>query len=210
MDLIKDFLPLLGVLLGAAISGVSQIHKAKLERKRSIAIALTDLLEVWHHLNCIKEVLDAFKMKYDIPAEVEAVLHSAIEEISPIDPELHKRYESAVSMLSGYDPLLAFFLRSRSTAPHLLSSIKGLGSANGIDASALGALSRTLLNTMAPALDQAVVKLASAHGWSTKRRVAKYLKESEGLPPETNALFAQLEKMVSELQDVDEPSSNGT
>lgn len=208
MDALKEILPLLGVLVGAAISGVSHLYKSWQERKRSIAVALTDLLEVRHHMAGIKEVLLAFKQRYKLPAEFDSFIYDAIEQTSPINPELHKRYESSVSMLSGYDPLLAFYLRSKSTAPHLVSSVKGLGSAGGMEASALGELSNTLMSAIAPAMDQAVLKLAAAHSWRTRRKVAEYLKKSSGLAPEANELFAQLEKLFKQLQEGNEGREN--
>jgi len=209
MELFKDLLPLLGVLLGAGLSGISQLYKERQERKQAIAKALTDLLEVRHHIAGINEVLNAFKQKYDIPAEVEALLHSTIEQASPIDPDLHKRYESAVSILSGYDPMLAFSLRSRSTAPHFINSVQSLGSTHGVNGQELGMISSALLSTiLVPTMNQAVLKLAAAHTWATRRKVAKYIKKSSGLPVEANVMFAQLEGRIKTQSDASNPKQS--
>lgn len=100
MEILKTILPLIGVFLGALISGFSNILKIRVERKKAIAIALADLLEVRHHLAGVNIVLKEFNRRFVIPAEVSIQLQAAIEQVIPIDAEVHKRYDSAVTLLA--------------------------------------------------------------------------------------------------------------
>ena len=189
MEIVKLILPLLGVLVGALISGIANVLKARAERKKNIAIALSDLLEVRHHMVGVDVVLAETRRLFNFSAELSMHLQDVIEKLAPIDVKVHERYDAAVTLLAGIDPLLAFKLRSKNSLPQVLDSLKGIAESNGISLSAISQISDFVRTSLLPKLNEAVVELAGEHSWLTKRKVKRYIRLSTEAPPEIAALF---------------------
>lgn len=195
MDLFQTALPLIGVIIGSLLTGIGAYLRSRIERKRTIALALTDLLEVRHHITGIDVVLKEIRRRFNVPAEASFILQTFIEQMFPVDADVHKRYDSAVSILAGIDPLLAFNLRSKNTLPALLSSIRGAAETAGLSMDGIDQVESTLRLSLAPRLDDAVIELAGKHSFVTKRKVKKIIARSGELPPEVNAIFDRLMTM---------------
>lgn len=195
MELFKSALPLLGVLIGAILSGIGSFWRVRVERKRTIALALADLLEVRHHVFGIDVVLKEANKRFNVPAEASLVLQNLVEQLSPINADVHKRYDDAVSLLAGIDPVLAFTLRSKNTLPNLLGTLKGLAESAGVSMNDIVRVENTLRHSLAPHLNEAVIELAGQHSFLTKRRVKRLIAKSEELPADVKAIFNQLADM---------------
>jgi hypothetical protein len=124
METLQVLAPLAGVVLGSALTGLSTYFKDRKERRRIIATALADLLEVRHRVVSIDVVVKAVRAKVDIQPGGLAQLRAAIDTMAPFDAGLHPRYDSAISLLAGVDPVLAFQMRSKNLVPTFLSSIR--------------------------------------------------------------------------------------
>ena len=189
MEIIKLLLPLLGVFLGALITGIGLIWKARVERKRLIACALADLLEVRHHLLAFRVVIHEVKKKFDVPAELAPILRTVMQRTSPLDPETHTRYSTAVSVLAGIDPVLAFKMRSKDRIPQMFETMNELLTSSGIAPTALEGLIASLHDLVIPSLDEAVVELAGQHSLFTKRKVQQIVAKADEPPRELIALL---------------------
>lgn len=203
MEILQSLIALMGVIIGAVLSGIGFYLKARLERKRTIALALTDLLEVRHHITGIDVVLGEIKKRFEIPAEATLLFQTMIDQISPIEVDVHKRYESAITLLAGIDPLLAFQLRSKNTLPNVLANLRGIGESTGVSKEFIVDFENTLRLSLAPRLDEAVIELAGKHSIITKIKVKKLIADSKEVPSELNIIFEQIEKMdlQSSLKD---------
>ncbi|MFO6421402.1 hypothetical protein ACLBKS_14480 [Hylemonella sp. W303a] len=184
MKLIELLIPLLGVLLGAAITGAGSVWKDRQARKRSIARALSELLEVRHQMNAIDLVIRELRRHVSLPAEFSIVLGNMLKEIFPIDPDIHKRYNDSISSLAEVDPVLAFQLRSKDRILDLQSLPMKLTTQSQLPASEAAQLENALHQLVLPHLDWAVLELASAHSLRTKHRVKIFFDENKHPPPE--------------------------
>lgn len=201
MDITQSISTLIGVIVGAILSGIAGYFRSRAEHKRTIALALTDLLEIRHYISGIEVVLQAIRKRFDVPAEASLTLQTLIEQMYPLNDDVHKRYDNAISLLAGLDPLLAFHLRSKNTLPSLLSTLRSTGESAGISKDAVVQIESTLRLSLAPRLDEAVIELASRHSLNTKRRVKKLISSSKETPPELNDIFDQL-KNIGMLSDL--------
>lgn len=190
MKLLEQFLPLLGVLLGAAITGFAAIWKARVERKKIIARALSDLLEVRHQIVSVEAVIRELRRRVNLPDEAIVALRTLARNVLPLEKELHGRYSEAVSVLAGIDPLLAFEMRSKDRAPKLFEILTAVSTTSGMSANELSSLQSTLQSVVGPLMDEAVIELSRHHSWSTRRRVRELV--SRGVEP-PKELFALLE-----------------
>ncbi len=197
MKLIELLVPLLGVFLGALITGIGAAWKARAQRKRLIACALADLLEVRHHFLAFEVTVRELKRRFDMPAELAPVLRAFAQKMLPLEPDTHTRYSAAVSVLAGLDPVLAFKMRSKDKAPQLLGMLAEWSKSTGVAPAEVENLTSVLQELVIPSLDEAVVELASHHSWSTKRKVKRVVAKTAETPAELIALLEQV-KSASE------------
>lgn len=200
MELFQTSLPLIGVIIGSLLTGIGTYFRLRAERKRAIALALSDLLEIRHHICGIEVVLGAVNKRFTPPAEATSMLLGLIEKISPVDADVHKRYDSAVSLLAGIDPLLAFNLRSKNTLPNMLISLRNVAESAGLSINDINQFESTLRLNLAPHLDEAVIELARKYSFRTKLKVKRLIANSGALPPEIDAMLDELAK----LENIDE------
>lgn len=192
MKLIELLLPLLGVVLGAVISGAGVFWKARTERKRLIAAALAELLEVRHQLVSVDAVFGELRKRVELPSEAIPVLRGFLANFFPADPELRSRYSAAVNTLASVDPLLAYRLRSKDAAPEMLEEIRKFSAVSGMDVNQVEAYAATLHQLIGPHLDEVVIELAAAHSWRTKRRVLRMLEAGSKVPDQLIAWLDQI------------------
>lgn len=186
-------MPLVGVALGGVLTGITSYIKDLKERKRVIANALSDLLEVRHRLVVVELTLKtglAAELTFDQISQLRTLLTSLL----PGDPKLDERYESSISLLAGFDPVLAFRMRSRNDIGKTFTAIRDIGSNNGISPAHIESLEQLLQGVAIPNLNQAVLQLARSHSWRTLRRVKEVVEKSESLPPETFGILEALPK----------------
>ncbi len=199
MDSIQIISPLIGVVLGGFLTGIGAYMRARAERKRLIARALSDLLEIRHHIVGIDVVLREINRRVKVPEEAIPVLRTVIDTIMPIDEDVHKRYDEAVSLLAGLDPLLAFSMRSKNTVPRLLALMRELSATSGATPSQIEPLETMLRSAVTPALDSAVLELARHHSFMTNRRIKKLVAAAGQVPPELTAFLNDAANLAVEI-----------
>jgi transposase len=174
LEALQILAPLVGVVLGSMLSGVAWWLRAHAERRRILATALADLLEVRHHV-----------------AGIELVL-SKLKQTAPLESTVQQRYEDSVTLLAGIDPVLAFRLRSRSALPTMLSRLRHLAAGEGVSPSEIEALESSLLEAALPNLNQAALLLGRAHSRATARKVENAITAASTMPPEFDQLLSKL------------------
>lgn len=189
MEALQVIAPLIGVVLGSVISGIGAHLRARAERKRLIARALSDLLEIRHHVIGIETVLREVKCRIHVSEEEAQFFREHMNLVVPLDAEIHKRYEEAISLLAGADPVLAFTMRSKNRVPQFLDSLKSVSMSLGATPSQFSSFESVIRSAISPALDEAVLELAAQHSFSTKRKVNALIATTGQVPPElTNFL----------------------
>lgn len=196
MDAFQILAPLLGVVLGGAISGAGWLWRERQERKRIVACALADLLEVRHRIVSVDIVLRDLRQRVPMPEDVSPVLRVAIDQFFPVDNGLHTRYDSAVSLLAGIDPMLAFSLRSKNTVPTLLATVRSLAQAGGATPQEVESIESSLSDAVERSLNDASLVLALAHSPATARRVKRLISRKEEMPSELNAFLGKVQHMA--------------
>ena len=153
---------------GWALNELSQLIRLRREDRRAAGPVVTDLLEIRHQLM----TLDAFKKEltkhFPIPAQAQLQLQNWIQALLPAPPKLVERYEEAVSTLAHIDPLTAFRLRGQTMVGPLLTQLRGLAALKQSDSEFwLSAVEPQVLTLLMPHLEELILDVARAHGWST-------------------------------------------
>lgn len=205
MEIIQQFIPLLGVVIGALITGVGTLVRARGERRRQIALALCDLLEFRHHVVAVELVLSEIQKRVNLPPEFFPALRNLIDATFPVEPELHKRYEEAVSILAGVDPLFAFYLRSKTTMPRGLAALRTLNSQDGVSQESFELLEQQLTSIVIPAINEAAIALAKHHSLWSWWRVRRVIDASGILPAEVEPILEKLQALSLSEANIEQP-----
>ena len=184
MELFQLVLPLVGVVLGAVLSGMGEYLKHRNERKRVIARALSDLLEIRHRFVGVDAVFQETKKHTHVPADAAVMLREFFGKFLEVDDETQKRFRDALDALAGIDPVLAFRLRSKDQVPHLIRSIREAALQLGASSDDVSQVEPILREFAVPALNEAVLELAGYHSLKTKQEVERLVGRVFEFPPE--------------------------
>jgi hypothetical protein len=171
----KDFLqpvfPLLGVVVGAVMTGFGQLYKARQERKRVIALALSDLLEVRHRIVSLNAAIKFFQAKGNVSSVSMPHFRNLFDQIMPLDDKLDTRFDEAVTLLAGMDPVFAFDLRSKNLLPRFMNKLRLVATTSGDDLAKYEDFESSLIETLTPMLNEAVLRVAKYHSYKINREV---------------------------------------
>lgn len=202
-DLVGMLGPLVGVVLGGALTGATALLKARAERKRLIASALADLLEVRFRVARSEQITKLLQEKKVAPAEAMPHLRNFLEALSPLDAGLNERYDKAITTLAGVDPVLSYSLRSKNVLPNAMTSLRNVFVAHGAGLAEFEAIESMVLSLTLPELNDAVIRLGRSHSWATRRRVEKAIREADVAPAQIREL---LEKALAQVTAQTEPT----
>ena len=195
MNILQLVIPLIGVLLGGIISGFGHWFKARSDRKRTVASALANLLEVRHRIVAVGTVLAEIKKRAPLSPQELQLIEAQFHNHFPMDEEVHDRYKKAIDTLEGIDPVLAFQMRSKNEIPKYLGLLDKLSLENGIDQTASVQMRSFLKEKIIPSLDSSVIKLAGAHSCITKNKVKKLIAKEDEKRNEIGKLFDNMQAM---------------
>lgn len=191
MDALQTITPLLGVIVGGMLAGVGSMLRGRRERKRTIATALSDLLEVRHRILAFDFAIREIAALTKIQPEIIPAFRNQLEELMPIDSDLDSRYNDAVTVLAGADPVLAFRLRSKNLLPGMLKTLRTIAVGNREGLAEFERFEATFKSAAIPKLNLAVVELAKAHSFHTASQVRRLIKDTESSSHEVGEILAK-------------------
>ncbi len=190
---LKDALPVLGVAIGWSLNELSQLWRARREDRKAIGKALSDLMLIRHRLLWIPKAVEEISKHLPIPEPVQVLMGHVFSSWIPVDA-LTKRYEEAVTVVSGIDPLLGFRLRSQDLVSSLTGQLRAMALNDPGSVSAWPKFERWFLEQIVPELDKMVLDVAWSFSWLTWFKTRRKLRKTPELPP------GALESLISTLQ----------
>lgn len=175
-------MPLVGVLIGSILAGAGSVIRSRLERKRLIARALSELLEIRHQMIALDRVITLLASQLQIPAEAMPVIRGLISSIAPMDSGVHQRYEEVVTLLSGEDPLLGFHLRARCSILTFIESIRTSGIEHGVEPEFIEKIGSEVSSLIIPELNKVILLVGRKHSFITWWKLKGILNKSEEIP----------------------------
>lgn len=191
-DLLQPVFPLLGVVVGAVMTGFGQLYKAKQERKRVIALALSDLLEVRHRVVTLNAALKYLQGQVAVPSISMPHLRNILDHLVPLDTKLDDRFDEAVTLLAGMDPVFAFNLRSKNLLPQFINKLRLMATATDENLAGHEAMESKLIEMLTPALDEAVLRVAKYHSRKSLRDVKSVLANKESIGEKLSPILSGL------------------
>jgi hypothetical protein len=194
MDIVSALSQLPGVLVGAGVAWFGLWLKERKERKGALGVALADLLQVRHDIIGVDFAIQMMKKEAgpNLPADALPHVRTFLESIGEKREATNARYERAISILAGVDPLAAFELKSKNLFPQFLSDIRQVSLASGLRPAEMEELETDVRKLITPFHDLAVLRLARMYSWITYRSVKKYLQREPELPPEFTSFLKKM------------------
>lgn len=183
MDNVQILSPLLGVMLGGALTGIGSHLRNRKERKRVLAAALCDLLEIRHRITSAELMLKELSSIQGLQKSHIPAIRTAFASWMPMDPKIDERYSASIDLLAGIAPILAFRLRSRNEIPKLLDKYRAFAEGTGVDPGLIESFEVILRTVVVPNLNNGVLQLARSHSLFTEFEVKRLIKKSESLTP---------------------------
>jgi len=130
----------------------------------------------------LDRVLTLLAGQLQIPAEAMPVVRKLVSSIVPIDSGVHQRYEEVVTILSGEDPLLGFYLRARCSILTFTDSMRTIGIENGLEPEFIEKVGTELSSLIIPELNKVILLVGREHSIITWWKLKGILSRSNELP----------------------------
>lgn len=190
-------LPVLTLVLGRCLNSWNPFFQERRDYRRALSRALTELLEIRHELLGKQTAMKVVHGK--LPPAEERMMRSLVTKIQPPQDDISKRYNEVVDLISSFDPLLGFQLRSKEIvmkAGPMLSQFENMA---GEPIPLLSKMEDLLTNIAVPHLREVILDLAGRRGYGTKRRIKRQLDNNE-MPVEVAQILKLIESQASKQQ----------
>lgn len=180
-------------VLGWMLNEISHRFRANAQRRAALGRALVELLEVHHAAKFMVLIFTKIRPQYGMSAAELVQGVDFLERIIPPDPQLSDRYNAAVTEIATTHPVLAYRLRGREQLPRIFANIRSIASPEEF------AVLNELLNPIGLAtMEEIIVSVARAHGWSSWWQTRQRVKRPVEVPQEITALIEAAKTKLSE------------
>lgn len=176
-----------GTLGGFAAGQANRLLIARDERRGHFGRALADLLDVRYQVLTIAAVQKEMAGLTDVP--IGPQIYSMVHSFLPDSNEIHGRYDSAVSAIAAFNPVLAYQLRSKDTARSFLTTMGSVAVRDAPAAEVFARIEPALRPEIQRALENAILLLARKHGVQTWLRTKGVLRRKLELPDGLRKIF---------------------
>lgn len=186
---------------GGAIGGLigNELNRrfgARRELRQHLGRALADLLEIRHGMEALDLTVIKIGQKFSLSdPRLRPIVNSVLETLVPTGPQ-HQRYDLAISAVAGFDPLLAFELRSKNLGSKLMDQLSSLAMQDGTTQKVWDEAEPLLSKSVKQSLTRAVLLLARKHGLITWVKLRWRLARPRPIPVEADAFLDTMAKAV--------------
>jgi hypothetical protein len=196
----KALIVILSAFVAFILGRMSGFFDARRERKKAISVALAELLEIRFQLTGTEGMIEQITCAVgNIPEHEKSQVRLVIASLLPERADLHKRYESCVSTIAPFDPLLAYVLRSKDHVLRIVNWLHSIMGQNPQAASWFGPVLKGLLtDAFQPVLDKSILRLARKKNWLCWYRTSRLLQRGKVMDEDA----MQLLKPITDRMDL--------
>jgi hypothetical protein len=194
------------LVIGWFLSSINPYLSERRERRKAIARAFADLLEIRHRLGIVEFALDTVGKLVNIPPEGEMQVRLVFQTLFAKLQQVGQQYAESVNLVKSIDPLLGFKLQSRDELQPMLNNVFALvAQTNDPNAAAVWkSINFVILKEAENELNALLKKLALKRSIWTRFRVNKMLAQKKVLPKGADAILeilrAQIAKQAPQQQ----------
>lgn len=189
---------IVAVIVGWSLNELSFHLRVRLEDRRSIGRALSELMEIRHELIALPKIMEVVRTKIPIPSEAGPQIRQALESLLPYSEGLEKRYDAAVTSVSGAFPMLAFELRSKDALRPFLARMRVLLQSDAEAQLFWSKMEDRIVRHLTPALDRLILRLARRRGLRTWWDARSRLRGVFDMPNDFDDFFSEIAAKMQE------------
>jgi len=188
-------LPVLALVIGWFLKASDQRLARGRRRKRLINIALSELLDIRHHLTTELETFRTAMQQLPSPDMVRVAVFEELQQFAGRLAPTQSAYAGAVRTIAGFDPLLAFRLRGLAKLPSVVQDQTRQAKIAGIDQNLAIATAVDFMAFSVGQVEEGIRLLAWRRGLLTWVRVRRHLSARMGSIPD-------LDRFVQRFNDL--------
>jgi len=179
------------LVIGWFLSAINPYISERRERRKVIARALAELMEIRHRLGVVENAMDMVGKVVNIPPEAEMQVRVAFQTVFTKLQQVGQQYAESVTLVKSIDPVLGFKLQSKDELQPILNNVFALvAQANDPKAAAVWkSINLVILKEAESDLNELIKKLALKRSIWTRWRVNKMLAQNRPLPKGADAIL---------------------
>jgi hypothetical protein len=159
------------VVIGWALTWVSQANNSSKEHKQAIAHALSILLEVRYQLIYLNHSISCLRKKGFSEKLLPEIREDLFAMIGIGENEKIQKYEKAIEIVAKNAPLVAYEYQSRASLPEFLKKFRKNALVNGVSPQMIEVMESRLTSMVVPRMNELVLALARLHSPKTAKEV---------------------------------------
>ncbi|WP_419832285.1 hypothetical protein [Endozoicomonas atrinae] len=198
----KELIPIATLLLGWFLSEAAKVSQAQRERKQTISLAISDLLEIWHHIRSTHICFYEIQKKLNLNPKDMAQVKLLVSSILPKEEFIHERFNETVTLIAKEDPLLGFKLRSKDQIIPSLQNLENIADGELDSLAYIKSFDSKLVSVVLPELEKVILTLAWKYKILTFIKLKYKMCKKHELP-------AELEEIINNIkQSIEQPKPN--
>ncbi|HEY2496113.1 MAG TPA: hypothetical protein VGK24_03510 [Candidatus Angelobacter sp.] len=204
------------LVIGWLLSAINPYLSERRERRKAIARALAELMEIRHRLGIVEYAMDTIGKVVNIPPEAEMQVRIIFQTLFAKLQQVGQQYAESVTLVKSIDPVLGFKLQSKDELQPMLNNVFALiAQANDPQAAAVWkSINLVILKEAETDLSELIKKLAMKRSIWTRWRVNKMLSQNRPLPKGADAILeilrAEAAKQAPAPQEPTKAAASGS
>lgn len=200
MNVYNIIIPIVSVILGWILNEVSQRFKRNRNQKQAIAKAISELLEIRDDILVMPKFFERYRKKLGLPVEQWLKVRASIYEFLPKNKNMKTKYDEAIDIISEYDPILGYKLRSKDKIGYYLERMENISDSDLSSQIFINNYKKYIINKVKPVLDKTIIELSKKHSIKTRFKIKRQLEKSIDLD--------KLDEFLDESIDVINETAN--
>jgi len=192
--------PVITLALGWFLNSFTPILQSRRENRKAFYRAISDLLEIRHHLLSKQLAIEEIKRLCSMSPTDERLLRKVLLNVFPPSGDLSKRYDETVTLIASCDPLLGFSLRSKDYILKVDPFLGSLEAQSGATLPPLTEVEDRISAVAIPHLNKAIVGLARRCGLTMWFKIRRYLGEKPERPKEIDLILEPIRQQIQQAQ----------
>lgn len=194
IELFEKLVPIVALIVGWFLNELHHVFVVKQSHSAALRQALAQLLETRYQLKIVEHVVAEIKSRAPEVRQHIPQIRSFLEAMFGDEKSAADRYQSAIEVVAGSDPFIAFQLTSRNRIGVFFQQWRHMALSAGVQGDELEAIESELKQLLTPNLDESLVDIASEISWIAKRKTRQLISTKMKFPSELTDLLNKVQK----------------
>ena len=188
----RFFLIIIAAMAGFLVGQANGFLERRNEKRKAYSRTLSELLEIRHRFKGAVYVLRRLACDIEVPRKYLDEIVQGLPDGLLWDTSISNRYADAISTLSAYDPLSAYFLRSKDVVGLFLDGSQIFFGPDELSHSIAMKHLEMMEEGIVPAIEQSIEDASKFLGKKTSKVTREILEETQEVLPQVKDIIDEL------------------